>query len=691
MGHEEEILKKDLYPMDVVPLGARLFSFNSREEESLIDLCRRMRMRLETDHVVCPEAKATEISRAIRTSGSAIRSALEDGFYRLVTIEVSRGLDASERFDLDGRFLPYVREILYTSFGVDPTDNFHPEQVSQVVKDEPPSLFCFLDAQFIPEPELQRLRIFTQGHHRVLLCALPPPVDNTEVPPAVDGRSEGEVHPGRVDPDSHFLVVAEDGGRGHQVHTFVMISDEPKGPPARDRFLSAFEMISDVPENFRSWDSFLNVYYEPIRTALALMPFVGVGRADDVAQDFFMKLYERDLLAKQPTITGRFRDWLYVSARHHALDEWRKTQRRSERLDAIEADESADLRNESSEELPFDADEIYALSILQMAVARVRKHLVELGKSEHWMIFDELALTPLKPGRIAKSREELLAMFPGEGPEFLDNRLTSVKRVFRRILPALIPVDPTETRTAEQRFQELLWILGASRKNRLWLALLTDPMAGPEESARSSLDLTAHPAQREMSEAAYAPDDLHDELRILLDFWLEMPMREYLEDLEGVGPAVAAAIRDSRPSGPLGRHPHVADPLNLKRLISTTDSTISEIPAVELVSLLQRLKTFAKRVQRSRPGRRGLGRTDRQEPGTGRWRLEDAIPFEIAQVLYNLAGALALVRYDTRIIGISDEQYRKNLVWFLGQSWLDARLRPLFFAALSRLRTGNPS
>ena len=79
-----------------------------------------------------------------------------------------------------------------------------------------------------------------------------------------------------------------------------------------------------------------------------------------------------------------------------------------------------------------------------MTVGRVRKHLLEEGKSEHWTIFEELVLAPLIPGRVPKSPGEILAMFPGETPGFLDNRMTTVKRVFRRILPALIPADPTE-------------------------------------------------------------------------------------------------------------------------------------------------------------------------------------------------------------------------------------------------------
>ena len=67
-------------------------------------------------------------------------------------------------------------------------------------------------------------------------------------------------------------------------------------------------------------------------------------RADDVAHNFFLKLYERDLLANRPAITGRFRDWLYVAARHHAIDESRKVQRRRERPDAFEGREPADPR-----------------------------------------------------------------------------------------------------------------------------------------------------------------------------------------------------------------------------------------------------------------------------------------------------------------------------------------------------------
>jgi hypothetical protein len=437
---------------------------------------------------------------------------------------------------------------------------------------------------------------------------------------------------------------------------------------------------STTTENFQSWDKFLSAYYEPIKAALGLMPFVGVDRADDVANDFFLKLYERDLLANRPAIMGRFRDWLYVAARNHALDAWRKIHRRRERMDAFDVHEPADRRAGDQGETPFDADECYALSVLHMTVGRVRKHLLQEGKAEHWMIFEELVLAPLVPGRAAKSREELLAMFPGEGPAFLDNRMTTVKRVFRRILPALIPVDPTENRTPEQRFQELLAILRASANTRLWLAFLVDPSPGPEVADGSSLDLAAASIGGDGLDAAVSADILRDELRVLLSFWLEMPLQEIPDDRQRGGPTSPGATRRPRPGDRVGSSPAAMPPINLRALIGEDEHSASAIDPDELRGLLERIKTFAKRVHRSRPGGRG-----RRDPGPGACRFEDAMPFEVAQVLYNLAGALALTRCNARIVGLSDEQFRKNITWALNQSWLDPRLRPVFFAAMSRL------
>ena len=435
---------------------------------------------------------------------------------------------------------------------------------------------------------------------------------------------------------------------------------------------------STVAESFRSWEKFLEAYYEPIKTAIKLLPFVGAAHADDVAQSFFLKMYERGILDKRPEITGKFRNWLYVAARRHAIDEWRKNNRRPERTASPGDPEPADPGYPGGEEAPLDADLFYALSILHMTVARVREHLLKEGKSEHWMIFEELVFAPLVPGRVPKTREALLAMFPGEPPGFLDNRITTVKRVFRRILPALIPADPTDALTPEARFQELLEILQDSGTNRLWLAFLTRPTPSPDQSTGSSLELAAL-SHEELPDGQISADIINDELRILLGFWLQMPLNDYLDDLETAGPAIARAIRDAHLRDGLGCKRDAATILNLNALVDWKDPTICSIPADELTTLLERLKTYAKRVNRL------VKQAEPADPSGRLGRRETSMPVEIAQVLYDLAGALALTRCGARVIGLSDERYRKNVHWLLSQPWLDSSLRPVFSAAIEKL------
>jgi hypothetical protein len=429
-----------------------------------------------------------------------------------------------------------------------------------------------------------------------------------------------------------------------------------------------------ITANFETWDRFHAAYARPIRAAFAIL--AGDSLADELTQSFFVKLYEKNVLEARNSIDGPFRNWLYVAARHHAIDAFRKVSRRRETNESLGRDEPEDPRARSADrdEKPFDADELYALSVIHLAVGRVRKHLVEEGKFEHWTVFDELTLAPLTPGRVVRSREELLAMFPGQTSAFLDNRLTTVKRVFRRILPAVIPADPSGKLTPSERFQELLDILSASQKNRLWLAFLEAPSLAPGATADASLDLAARSSRVVTTDDDVPEDLIHDELRVLLAFWLEMPFHEYLDGLDPVG---ATPPRGARAGASQGLNP--AATLNLRGLI---EGNHPEMPPGELDSLLQKVKTYAKVVHRSSrsPGRAGAARAPA--------RRQSSMPPEVAQVLYNLAGALALASCGSRIVGLEDAQYRKNVAWVLSQPWLDARLRPVFYVALQALGPG---
>jgi hypothetical protein len=218
MGKEDEILKKELFAFADLAGGGELVDFSSGSGSgvSLDELCCQIRRTLASDHVRCREPEASFLQSALRDTGSSARAVLAQGFHTLLTIEASQGLGVDDRFDYQARFLPYLREVLFAAFGVEATDYFHPEQVPQVLKDEEPSLFCFLDARFIPEPEIQRLRGFTQGRHRVLLCGHPPVVRTDAVEHlklqlvVVKGKPDGYVIP---IPGPSFRI-----GRGETCH-----------------------------------------------------------------------------------------------------------------------------------------------------------------------------------------------------------------------------------------------------------------------------------------------------------------------------------------------------------------------------------------------------------------------------------------------------------------------------------------
>jgi hypothetical protein len=444
--------------------------------------------------------------------------------------------------------------------------------------------------------------------------------------------------------------------------------------------------LSNIPTldtNFETKERFLDVYHDPIRSALALLPCVGERLADDVTNSLFLKIWEKDILSKKPDEKGRFRGWLYVVALHHAKDEAKKRWRRHDQSPLLEAEEPADRREADADDEPFDSDEYYALSVLHMTVARVRKRLIEDGMAEHWMIFEELHLAPIIPGRLAKTRDQLLAMFPAQTPGTLDNRATTVKRIFKSMLPALIPVDPTDSLSPGARFQEFQEILRASKNTRLWLAFLSDPVPDPSESLGSSLDLAAPLVHEKTSEPDESPEVISDELRILLGFWLEKPLQDYLDDVEGVGAAVAAAARAASHDRRRGPLPIGTPSLTLRTLIEDNSPLVSAIPPDELTELLKRLKSFVKRVHGTSQGHRAAGRL------VPAYRWESSLPLEVAQVLYNLAGAIAFLRCRARIIGLDDNQYRKNITWVLSQPWLDARLRPLFFAVIMQLHENS--
>ena len=101
-----------------------------------------------------------------------------------------------------------------------------------------------------------------------------------------------------------------------------------------------------------------------------------------------MKVLEKDLLSKRDEV-AQFRNWLFVSLRHHVYDHYRK-QGRSKEKHQLDSDFSA----LDSHAVPGwsghadDPDSLYALSVLNMTLQKMRFHCETSGKPEIWEIFD---------------------------------------------------------------------------------------------------------------------------------------------------------------------------------------------------------------------------------------------------------------------------------------------------------------
>ncbi len=409
---------------------------------------------------------------------------------------------------------------------------------------------------------------------------------------------------------------------------------------------------------FTSWDRFVQVYEAPIRCAFRSLPFVEPDWVDDLTQSFLVKLMEKNLLVQPPALKGRFRDWLFGSIRNHAADEGRRRQRRGrhERHEPIEM--CPPLAHDEAEEA-CDTDSLYALAVLHLTIQKVRRHWEEKGKPEVWAIFEELVLAPLVPGRKTCTRAELLERYPGRDAQYLDNCATSVKRVFRKVLPTVVAGELTDREAPEERFAEWLEILRTSRSSqchRLHLAFRPAPRLAPDGDVEASQSLAAH------DQDADVPDELqHDELKVLQVFWLAMPFEDYL---------------CPRGAGVSGER---ATPGSLFVMIHAAGGLPPETTAPEWLLWLERLKTFAKQTfSRVKP-------EAAENDAASQARRDHSMPAEVAQVLYNLACALALVCCGTRIDSLANRQLRGNLSWLLDQPWLEKRLRPVLQEAHDRL------
>lgn len=264
---------------------------------SVEHLCRTLRDSLAAHRLVFhPFSERSPIQEGLLSNHLNAKQILAEGFHRIIVLDISRAIDRNRVFDL-AFFYQYAFAEFARAFGIAPSEAYHEEDMVQILRDEPTSLLCFLNAHLAPSPDRSRLRSLTQEKHHSLIVyryisgTVTGLGDETEVTPSeshqlhTEGNVAADVQPFTKSDESERLERAIRGDRDALKELLMEY-----GPKVR------LSIAARIPKRFRSRLS-----------------------EDDVMQetyvDAFLNVNEFQSLSE-----NCFAIWLAKIAKNHILD-----------------------------------------------------------------------------------------------------------------------------------------------------------------------------------------------------------------------------------------------------------------------------------------------------------------------------------------------------------------------------------
>jgi RNA polymerase sigma-70 factor (ECF subfamily) len=389
--------------------------------------------------------------------------------------------------------------------------------------------------------------------------------------------------------------------------------------------------------------------------------------AEDVLQDFMVELLDQDLLTVADPQKGKFRSLLLT-----ALDRFHISRRRRQQaakrspgtIASLDAGES-DITQAADTSASIAFERAWALDVLAEALARLERECTAAADVARWQIFQERIVFPLLGDAPETDYSVLARRFGLEHAKAAMNVLVTAKRQFARVLRDVIreyvtrapgaakrlaPVAPAasttitgaiagidlqehQTRQAiERELSELQQVLAGSRSVADIVVQLHDGDPEDELKSRHWRLLTEHADESESWSTLFATGSEVDEdsLSAGCDDLLRRPLSEVPECSGAETATVGELLRGASP------------------------------PVTELLALKNWFN-----VQRFSPTR--------------------DVPAPLANGLYLLVLAVALVKCGQRITGLADPQFRAGLEWLAAQPWIAEDLRSLTLVAHAAL------
>lgn len=176
----------------------------------------------------------------------------------------------------------------------------------------------------------------------------------------------------------------------------------------------------------------LRCYLPAMRSHLVRRQRIAPDQAEDLLQSFIVrKVLEYDLIARADRARGKFRTLLLTS-----LDNFVRTEL---------GRPSRDSNGQVPEELPDDHgqpgddfDVPWAQALLGQAIERMRIECDREGRADVWGVFDSRILGPTLRDEPLVEYAQLVDRFKFKSPAQASNVLITAKRMFERILRALV-------------------------------------------------------------------------------------------------------------------------------------------------------------------------------------------------------------------------------------------------------------
>lgn len=187
----------------------------------------------------------------------------------------------------------------------------------------------------------------------------------------------------------------------------------------------------------------------------------GPEDAQDLTQEFFARLLEKQWLNRVEKNGSRFRSFLLAAVNGHLANEFDRANaakrgggRHVLSLDAVEAEHRYSLEPVTHETPEKVFDRRWALTVLDRALARLREETVAVGKARHFELLNPFLSREPESGEYASIAAEL-----GVSSGSVSVSVHRLRQRYRALVRAEIAETVTDSKEIENEMRELFQVL----------------------------------------------------------------------------------------------------------------------------------------------------------------------------------------------------------------------------------------